>query len=209
MGFATWHIAPREELAGGRIFIVNGDVATPAFAQALVNAAAVNKADPVDCLVCIPPSGLTKSEDGRKRPRFGMAVEEAGLRVWDGTNPSVRGTAPAGNDAIRLVQYDSCRGLEGWITVALDLDDLYLQRVKYPNLNPADPPVDPEIVAKRWLLIPLTRAVQTLIITLRDPDSVVAQLLHAACEDPALPRGTVEWLGPDECIERLNAPAQK
>jgi hypothetical protein len=205
MGFATWNIAPREELAGGRIFIVTGDVATPAFARALVNAAAVNKADPVDCLVCMPASGLTKGEDGRKRPRFGIAAEEAGLHVWDGTNTSVRGTAPSGNDAIRLVQYDSCRGLEGWITVALDLDELYLQRLKYPNLNPADPPADPAMVAKRWLLIPLTRAVQTLIITLRDPDSVVAQLLRTASEDPAVPRGVVEWLSADECIERLNA----
>jgi hypothetical protein len=61
------------------------------------------------------------------------------------------------------------------------------------------------MVAKRWLLIPLTRAVQTLIITLRDPDSVVAQLLRTASEDPAVPRGVVEWLSADECIERLNA----
>ena len=204
MGFSTWNITPREELPGGRILIVTGDVETPAFARALVAAAAVNRADPVDCLVCVPPSDVQKGDDGHKHARFGKAAEEAGLRIWDATDDTVRGTAPQGTDAIRIVQYSSCRGLEGWITVALNLDELYLQRTKYPNLNPADPPVDPEIVAKRWLLIPLTRAAQTLIITLRDPDSVVAQFLRSACEDPALPRGLVEWVTAENCIQRLH-----
>jgi hypothetical protein len=205
MGFATWNITPREELPGGRILIVTGDVETPEFVRALVAAAAVNKADPVDCLLCVPPSAVEKGEDGRKRARFGKAAEEAGLRTWDATEPTVRGTAPEGTDAIRMVQYDSCRGLEGWITVAHHLDDLYLQRTKYPNLSPADPPVDPTIVAKRWLLIPLTRAVHTLIITLRDPNSVVADFLRAACQDPALPADVVEWISSDEGSDRMRA----
>jgi hypothetical protein len=209
MGFSTWNIAPREELPGGQILIVTGNVETPAFARALVAAAAVNKADPVDCLVCVPPSAVERDEHGRKRARFAKAADDAGLAVWDATDPTVRGTPPEGTNAIRIVQYDSCRGLEGWITVALDLDELYLQRTKYPNLSAADPPVDPAIVAKRWLMIPLTRAVHTLIITVRDPNSVVAGLLRTACEDPALPRGVVNWVTSTECIERLAAAFPK
>jgi hypothetical protein len=208
MGFSTWHVNPREELSGGRTFIVTGDVETPAFARALAAAAAVNKADPVDCLVCVPPADVEKDDDGRKRARFGTIAQEARLRIWDATDSTVRGAPPDGVDAIRIVQYASCRGLEGWITVALHLDDLYLQKTKYPNLNPADPPIDPAIVARRWLMIPLTRAVHTLVITLRDPESVVAGYLRAACGDPALPRGVAEWMTADECIRRLDQNAQ-
>ena len=203
----TWNITPREELPGGRILIVTGDVETPAFARALVAAAAVNKADPVDCLVWSLPAVSKKTKSAASTPASASPRKKPACQVWDGTDSAIRGTAPDRTDRIRIVQYDSCRGLEGWITVALHLDELYLQRTKYPNLNPADPPIDAAVVAKRWLLIPLTRAVHTLIVTLRDPDSVVAGYLRSASQDPALPRGVAEWMTAEECIRRLSAAA--
>ena len=40
----------------------------------------------------------------------------------------------------------------------------------------------------------LTRAVHTLILTLRDPNSRMGELLREATDDPAMPHGVVEWV---------------
>jgi len=188
--FASWRITPSEDLPGGRIIIAIGDVVTPDVFRAIVRAAAKNRADAVDCLVCVPP----KTGDDQRRSDVLAAALEAGIPVWDGTIAETRASANAGNDALRLVRYESCRGLEGWITLALDVDDFAKNKIKHPNLNPKDPDVAPEIVADRWMLIPLTRAVHTLILTLRDQNSRMAELLREATDDPAMPRGVVEWV---------------
>jgi hypothetical protein len=70
----------------------------------------------------------------------------------------------------------------------LDLDALYDQKLRYPNFHRRDRTDDPTMVARRWLLIPLTRRVHMLVITMRDADSPVAALLRGGvCET----RGTV------------------
>ena len=188
--FASWRITPSEDLPGGRIIIAVGDAVVPDVFRAIVQAAGKNRADAVDCLVCVPP----KAGEDQRRLDVLTAAASAGIPVWDGTIAETRASASAGTDALRLVRYESCRGLEGWITLALDIDDLAKNKLKHPNLNPKDPDVAPEIVADRWMLIPLTRAVHTLILTLRDPHSRMAELLREATDDPAMPRRVVEWV---------------
>jgi hypothetical protein len=120
--------------------------------------------------------------------------------VWDACNPLTRTSAPEGSDAWRIVQYDSCRGLEGWATLLLGLDDLYANRIKHPNIGSTEK-IDPEIVARRWLLIPLTRAVHLLVINVRDPQSAVASMLREAAA--SLPRGVVEVYAAKDGADRL------
>jgi AAA domain len=130
LGFDTWRIAPRDDLLGGRIIVCVGEIPAGALLPAVVAAARANRADPVDCLICIPPSG---KEEGRPRARLATAAESLGIPVWDGCDPALRGTAPESNAALRIVQYDSSRGLEGWITVALDVDEFWKNKEKHPN----------------------------------------------------------------------------
>lgn len=191
LDFPTWRIAPQEDLPGGRVIVAVGDVDAEDLLAAIARAAAVQKADPADCLICLPPRAA--NDDGA-RVRLLAAGEKIGLPLWDGTLASTRASATAGNDALRLVRYESCRGLEGWITVALDIDDFVANKLRHPNPSPHDPPIDSEIIANRWMLIPLTRAVHTLVITVRDPNSDVAARLAAAVDDPAMPGGVVEWV---------------
>jgi hypothetical protein len=203
LGFDTWRIEPQENLPGGRVIIATGNAVSPELLRAIVAAAGQQRADPVDCLICLPPKA------GDVDARFGLlaAGAAADLPMWDGTLAENRGTAPAGDNVLRLVRYESCRGLEGWITIALDLDDFAANKLKHPNLNPNDPPVGADIVAARSLLIPLTRAVHTLVITVRDPASRVAQQLHDATVDPAMPPGVVEWVDARLLAETLAPPA--
>jgi hypothetical protein len=200
LGFDTWRIEPQDSLPGGRVIIAIGDVISPDLLRAVAGAAGQQRADPVDCLICVPP----KSGSADVCDQLRDAAACAGIPLWDGTVPANRGTV-ASAAALRVVRYDSARGLEGWITVAVDLDDLAASKHKYPNLKPNDPSVEPDVVVARWLLIALTRAVHTLVITLRDPESDIALFLRGAIADRSLPQGVVEWVS-GECLARTLAP---
>ena len=74
----------------------------------------------------------------------------------------------------RLIN-ESCRGLEGWVTVCLELDEF----VKYKHDSFKDDSQNLELAldsleqkqqknVNQWSLIPLTRAIDTLVITIKD-----------------------------------------
>jgi hypothetical protein len=191
LGLDTWRIDPQPDLPGGRIIIATGEIDAAKLLPAIVAAAEVQRADASDCLICLPPKS---GNEDRARAQLLEAETTSGISLWDGTLAENRWAPPSGNDALRMVRYDSCRGLEGWITVALELDQFAANRLKYPNLSVNDAPIDPQVVLNRWLMIPTTRAVHTLVITLRDGDSFLAQTLREAAADEAMPRGVVEFV---------------
>jgi hypothetical protein len=203
LDFPTWYIAPQEQLAGGRVIVAVGEVNSRELLRAVVASAAERDADPADCLICLPP---TSANQDAVREGLLAAGRDANIALWDGTVAAMRASAMPDPNAVRLVRYESCRGLEGWITVALDVDDFVKNKLRYPNQNASDPQIDPDIVANRWLLIPLTRAVQTLVIVVRDPQAPVIARLRAALEDSELPAQVVEWIDAGH-LARTIAPA--
>ena len=48
-----------------------------------------------------------------------------GYSVWDGVDPDTRHSFPKNIEQLRVVQYESCRGLEGWTVVNLSFDEFY------------------------------------------------------------------------------------
>ena len=190
-GLVDWKIAPFDRLTGGRIVVVVGpqtDV-TPTFA-AVRTLLASGGARPVDALVCVPPTFVSSSSPGRRESIVARELRDVGETVWDASDAALRDTPPESVDAWRIVQYDSCRGLEGWVVLAYGLDRLVANKRKYPNFVDGETG-DPEAVARRWLMIALTRAVHTLVVTIEDPgDPLVATIREAAAH---LPNGVVEF----------------
>ena len=45
-----------------------------------------------------------------------------GINVWDGTSTDLRTQYAVNLNEHRLLQYESCRGLEGWTVINLDFD---------------------------------------------------------------------------------------
>ena len=78
---------------------------------------------PIDMLFCVPPGDQVQGEQGKSRSNLARNLSEWGHDVWDGTDLEVRRSAPIRVSQHRVVQYDSCRGLEGWIVVNYALDD--------------------------------------------------------------------------------------
>jgi hypothetical protein len=155
------------------------------------------KAAPVDCLVCVPhtlvpPGALPRRSD------IGRALASWGYETWDGCDAEIRATDPQSAECVRIVQYDSARGLEGWAAFLIALDDLYAQRRKHPNLA-AGETASPEDVAKRWLLMALTRAADVLVVSVRDWESETGRWIRAAARE--MPKGVVEWRCPNPDVD--------
>ncbi|NJL06494.1 MAG: DEAD/DEAH box helicase family protein [Chloroflexaceae bacterium] len=186
-----WSIEPDSTLHGGRVLILEGPITDRSrdLFTALLTYHTRTGNRHVDMLMCVPPSLATTHAPSRVVAR----LHEWGYQSWDATHESTRGLPPLSADEVRLVQYDSCRGLEAWTVVHLFLDELY--DYKYRQYHPPENRLDffdedeeRRRHAARWLMIPLTRAIDTLVIHISDPQHTVARIVRAAasaCGDAA------------------------
>lgn len=189
---------PNQDTFGGRIVVVHGDTSNArSFLESLL---AQNQADgnaPVDMLVCVPPERSAGENSVGVTPGNMTALcAEWGIGIWDGTDTEVRDEFPQYDEQLRVVQYDSSRGLEGWIVVNWGLDQFYDYKVN--SYTPLPEEIDlffdhnrsAHLYALRWLLIPLTRAIDTLVIHMTNSNHRLANVLQeVAAENPDF----VEW----------------
>jgi hypothetical protein len=109
------------------------------------------------------------------------------IDFWDGTNKELRREYPVKIDQHRIIGYEACRGLEGWTVVCMDLDEFI--NFKTRNFKEEDESEQKTLALETyeekkekfvnlWALIPLTRAIDTLIITIKDKNSTFAKGLY-------------------------------
>ncbi len=197
LGLAGWKLNANVQAPGGRVIIVEGNYfGISSLHNHLVEMNAADGNQPVDMLMCVPPSLVLRHEGEQPRSIVAGRLVADGFAVWDGVSTAVRDSYPTSVSQLRVVQYDSCRGLEGWVTIALGLDDFYQHKRDTWQPPPAEPGSltdDPEEIhrhAGRWLMIPVSRAVDTLVIQVQSGSSRVRDALSqaaAACAD------FVEW----------------
>lgn len=186
LGLQNWDLEPNPDANGGRVIIVEGDMATQ---TALLNQVFGEAAElgnyPVDLLACVPPSLVIRDgEDAYSVP--GRTIRQNGGAVWDASSSDVREIYPTERDALRIVQYDSCRGLEGWTVINYAFDDFYEYKFDQWLASPPDLgglfESKEELAAAfatQWMMIPLTRAMDTLVINVSQRSSVVKDALRS------------------------------
>lgn len=185
------------ELPGGRIIVVDGSYfADRSLHERLLQANADDRNEPIDMLFCVPPSHVNRLPTGEARSVAASVFEAWGYRTWDGASEKIRDGYPTEVDQLRIVQYESCRGLEGWIGVNLALDRFYdLKLASTSDLADEDSMIasstSQRLDAARWLTIPLTRAMDTLVIQFDLPSSPVRTAVQAAAVECA---DYVEWI---------------
>lgn len=114
-----WHVEPNGKAAGGRIIVTKGNYDDLVEQQKLLLADAITAGNmPIDMLHCVPPSSV-EDLDGRRVSRLSRAFVANGWECWDGVDDRQRRNYPRSANMLRVLQYESCRGLEGW-TVVLD-----------------------------------------------------------------------------------------
>ncbi len=135
-----------------------------------------------DMLYLVPHS-LVKKEGSISSFSKKMEFESNGVPFWDGTNSNNRESYSLRTDEVRVLQYDSSRGLEGWTVVCMDFDIFINEKDAEYVEGDVDSLVleSPEERKKKymynWMMIPLTRAIDTLVITLNNPESDIGKTL--------------------------------
>ena len=173
-----WDVDPDDKAIGGRVLVLEGDLASrPSVYKELYEQARDEGNSPIDMLACVPPNMVEEDESG-KYSIVGKNYENGGIKCWDACSPTVRKEILPSKDMFRIVQYQSSRGLEGWTVFLFRFDEFW--KVKYnEGLNTAKDRGEmfPEDYARRyagqWMMIPMSRAIDTLVINLGHEDSSI------------------------------------
>lgn len=173
-----WNVRPNPELPGGQIKIYP-TFNTKHFNNLKANCQK-NKCENYDILMLFPPSRVEYDKKGNRKFELADLYIKAGIPIFDGINNQLRTTYPT-KDQCRVYQYDSCRGLEGWCVVCAEFDELIQYKMNTVDVDDDTLGFDKDLAKKKivylWSLMPLTRPIDTLIITLKDPKSEVGKLL--------------------------------
>lgn len=170
-------IVPNDKAGGGRVILIEGDWAKQRdLHDELVRDATEAHNEAVDSLFCVPSDAVSR-ENGLTRSDIARALESWGHEAWDGVDVRARHDFPRSTSEFRVVNYHSCRGLEGWNVVLERLDAFWEERRKDKldrGLTEAEKSAMQSLddlasrEAWRWVFIALTRPIDTLVITLGD-----------------------------------------
>ena len=126
-----------------------------------------------------------------------MSLKKWGYEIWDGASDNERSRFPTSLEQHRIVQYDSARGLEGWTVVCVGLDKFFDYKYsQYVGTSQGDLLIDLEsekrAFAALWTMIPLTRAIDTLVVQIEDKNHPIYSVFKYTAEK--FPEH-VEWRG--------------
>ena len=187
MGISAGKILGTDKMPGGKVRIISSDKLFETHNEEM-KLLKEKENIAYDMLYLVPHSLVRK--DGMDSS-FAMKTEfeNNGVFLWDGTNSNNRESYSVRNDEVRVLQYDSARGLEGWTVVCMGFDEF----IKEKDSEYVEGEIDslllesPEEHKKKyiynWVMIPLTRAIDTLIITLNDCESDVGRMLKSIADE--------------------------
>jgi len=179
---SDWNVEDSEERYGGNIIIIEGEYSLEIHKR-LIEQNINCKNENVDMLFCVPPNykSIEKVDNGN------LSLAEAFIKwdfsVWNGVDEKFRSSYPTSLEQLRIVQYDSCRGLEGWICVNIAFDKFYEYKYetykteKKGQLDFMPDEVKKELFVANWCLIPLTRAMDTIVLHIEDSNSDISKIL--------------------------------
>lgn len=173
-----WDAEANPFAGGGRVIVLCRPYATARdLHDRLIRTLREDGNAPIDMLACVPPQSVRRGAAGAQSALSGV-LAGWGQESWDGVDPKARLDFVRSTEHVRIVQYASCRGLEGW-TVLLDGFDTFLEwtetRKRAIGLKPQEIEGFAELEtsstreAWRWGMIALTRPIDTLVVQLDDP----------------------------------------
>lgn len=169
-----WDLAGNDDVPGGRVILLRSEYDRHVHDRLMAKHESVGN-QPVDALFC------TTGLPGCRSNLLPERMQEWGLSIWDGTIRERREEFARDVKQHRIVRYESSRGLEGWTVVCLDFDNFLEAKRREAMSDVGESLMEaPEEAARRtagrWAMIPVTRAMDTLLIQV-DPESRVGKLL--------------------------------
>lgn len=198
-----WDVAVNEKLNRGSIYVFVGEMnqQIAGFLKDFTNGYSRDKYD--DLLFLSPTQMIhkTKTQINLKKDNKTYSVEEIqkrsfkytsewnslGINVFDMTHIDVLNNDQPKEGEYRLINYESCRGLESYGVVALEMDTFFDNKIKFYNedeetIKQGDifaPTKNDRALryAAMWSLIVFSRPVELLVITIKDKNSIFYKTL--------------------------------
>jgi len=174
----SWDVIPNHALQGGTV-VVYHRYEKPIHEE-LLSAAKQHGCSEYDMML-LAPNSLVKNN------AFALleAYKNNGINLFDGINKSKRDTIYAeenkNNRECRVYTYESCRGLEAWTTVCLRFDELFTQPHPH-DYKEIEYTMARNYMLMLWTLIPLTRAIDTLVLVV-NKDSFISSVLEEIAKE--------------------------
>lgn len=204
----NWSIDAKNELIGGKIIISTKDYDKALHSRVLQECRSYENTA-FEVLFLVPPNLVSRKNMVDKREEESIKksfllkdeFQRQNIGIIDETDIVARSNYIIDNNQSRLLQYESCRGLEGWFVVCLHFDDFIkykLEAYEEEEQNSDNLELALESFEEKrdravylWSLIPLTRAIDTLVITIKNKNSKTAQALRYIYE---LNPDFIEWI---------------
>ena len=182
IGLDNWNIDLDENVLGGTIEIYLSDITNDYSIINKIKENLINNGNaPVDSLLCVPPNLSLK----KLIPKLLINNNQP---FWDGTEDNEKFKIINDINQLRVIQYQSCRGLEGWNVINYNLDELW--DIKFAECmnseKQSDDLLSKEEISKnfaaKWIMIPLTRGIDSFTISLKDKNSYLAKKILKTAE---------------------------
>ena len=155
-----WDVDPNQKLNGGKVLITNKFNDT--VYRKILNDTKTHFCKEYDIMFLAPRS---LSKDGYFS--LNEKYKNLGIHVFDGIVQEKRSMVYAkensDNHECRVYTYESCRGLEAWTTICLRFNEIFSLPHSHDYHDIIYSPARNYMLAL-WTLIPLTRAVDTIVI---------------------------------------------
>lgn len=118
----SWELESRSDFPGGMVIIMTNGYSRELH-ENLWKECPEDGNKGHEMLFLVPPSmaGVIKGAGFQRREEF----EAWGARLWVGTIRDSRKEFPTDPLEHRVIQYESCRGLEAWTSICLGLDEIF------------------------------------------------------------------------------------
>lgn len=175
-----WDVDSTRSLPGGKVIITNAynpDLHNRLYCETIQHGCSAYD------LMLLVPNSLTTSG------HFDLigAYNAQGINLFDGVDPDKRDCIYSDvnykNKECRVYTYESCRGLEAWTTVCLRFDELFTKQHPHDYHEIVYSPAR-NYMLSLWSLIPLTRAVDTLVLGVQKGSTIDLILKEIARENP-------------------------
>tara|TARA_B100000575_G_scaffold267358_1_gene245401 strand:- start:679 stop:2718 length:2040 start_codon:yes stop_codon:yes gene_type:complete len=196
-----WSLDLPFKLPGGKVIITESDYFKKSnLHNSLIEKLKEDGNDEFDLLFLYGDNNYKK--DANKIEKIRTNLKNLETPYWDGSlDPFHRGDIYPNKSQIRYVPYNVCRGLEGWIVVCHHLDDYLLSQYRKEKNTFVSQDLEinmfetEEEVFRRYIynkaIIPFTRAIDTLVITLKNKDTRISTALKEIFDDNV---DSIEWI---------------
>ena len=116
----------------------------------------------------------------------GIEDENQNWRIWDGVVSNKKDLSVPVSSSIRSILYESCRGIEAWCVLCHSFDRFFESKRNEPEaenylltdlFDQLNNDKRKDMFAATWILMALTRAIDTCYIHVEDKDSQFSRLL--------------------------------